>query len=86
MKKIAEEALDWKNLGPVVAMYRALMDKEIEADTRKLESYDAFKRTTADEASAGPSGGRGGFPLRSFADQRRKYLLDYPEIKKLPTK
>jgi hypothetical protein len=84
VRQIAEESLDWKNLGPVVAQYRKLIDKEIEADTRKLASYEAFKAATADEVSGGPGGGRGGgFPLRAFADQRRKYLLDHPEIKKL---
>lgn len=83
VKTIAEESLDWKNLGPVVAQYRKLIDKEIEADTRKLSSYDAFKAATADEVSGGGPGGRGGMPLRAFADQRRKYLLDHPEIKKL---
>jgi hypothetical protein len=86
VKKIAEESLDWKNLGPVVAMYRTMLDKEVQIDTRKLESHEAFIRTTADTASAGPGSGmrgRGEYPLRSFADQRRKYLLDFPEIKKL---
>ena len=86
LKTIAEESLDWKKLGPVVAQYRALIDKEVEADTRKLESYEAFKRTTDDNATtAGVSRGHE-YPLRAFADLRRKYLLEYPEIKKLPTK
>ena len=84
VKTIADE-LDWQKLGPVVAQYRKLIDKEIEADTRKLSSYEAFKATTADEVSGGGMGGGrgGGFPLRAFADQRRKFLLDHPEIKKL---
>ena len=76
VRKIAEDSLDWKKLGPVVAQYRKLIDKEVEADTRKLESYDAFVRMTADDSLEGR--GRE-FPLRAFADQRRKYLLSYRE-------
>ena len=83
VKTIAEKSLDWKALGPVVAQYRTLIEKEVELDTRKLDSFADFKRATADEPSAaGPGGMRGGpgaFPLRAFADQRRKFLLDYQE-------
>jgi hypothetical protein len=94
VKTIAGKSLDWKTLGPVVAQYRTLIEKEVEIDTRKLDPFDAFKRITADEVTgpgAGPGGpggfgpGRGpgqGMPLRTFADQRRKYLIDYQEPKK----
>ena len=79
VKTIAEKSLDWKELGPVVAKYRSLMEKEVEIDTRKLESLEAFRRATADEAGAGA--GRS-IPLRSFADQRRKFLVNYPDAKR----
>jgi spore coat protein CotH len=79
IKTIAEKHLDWKTLGPVVSQYRSLMEKEVELDTRKVVSTEEFKRATADEPVA--SGGRG-IPLRTFADQRRKYLLNYTEAKK----
>jgi len=76
VRTIAQKSLDWKNLGPVVAQFRTLIEKDVEADTRKLDSFEAFRRTTADDAIA--AGGRGfEFPLRAFADQRRKYLLGY---------
>lgn len=78
VKTIAEKSLDWKTLGPVVAQYRKLIEKEIEADTRKLSSFEAFKRTTADDVAPGTERSRD-MPLRVFADQRRKYLLDYKE-------
>ena len=48
VKKIAEDSLDWKKLGPVVSQYRKLIEKEVELDTRKLDSFDAFKRATDD--------------------------------------
>jgi len=88
VKTIADKSLDWKTLGPVVARYRTLIEKEVEIDTRKLDSFEAFKRATADEPPSGPMAGGPGGPgrgpgisLRAFADQRRKYLMDYAEKK-----
>jgi len=84
VRTIAEKSLDWNSLGPVVKQYRALVEKEIELDTRKLTSFDAFVKVTADEAvtEAPMPGRRAEMSLRSFADQRRKFLLDYKEAKK----
>ena len=79
VRTIADKSLDWKNLGPVVKQYRTLLEKEIELDTRKLESFESFKATTADNATE--SRGRE-MSLRAFADQRRKYLMDVTEPKK----
>ena len=75
---IAEKSLDWKALGPVVAPYRALLEKEIEADTRKLDSLDAFQKMTADDATQATDRSED-YPIRAFADLRRKYLLGYKE-------
>ncbi len=83
VRTIAEKSLDWSKLGPIVAQYRKLIEKEIEADTRKLSSFEAFKRTTADEATVGGERSRD-MPLRVFADQRRKYLLAYKESQAAP--
>jgi spore coat protein CotH len=82
---IAEEQLDWKKLGPVVAGYRKLIEKEVEADTRKLYSLAAFKAAVADtaEVEEGPDRGRE-MSLRAFAEKRRSYLLDY--LRKLEKK
>jgi spore coat protein CotH len=90
VKKIAEDALDWKKFGPVVSQYRKLIEKEVEIDSRKLDSFEAFKRNTDDNppAAGGPPGGgfgRGpgqGMNVRAFAEQRQKYLLNHPEVKK----
>jgi spore coat protein CotH len=87
VKKIAEESLDWKTLGPVVAQYRKLIEKEIEIDTRKLDSFESFKRNTDDTIPAPGGGGFGrmgmGMNIHAFADQRRQYILAHPEVKKL---
>lgn len=91
LRKLAEEDLDWKNLGPVVAGYRKLVEKEVTADTRKLSTTEEFLKLTADEGSPasaeaqpremrrGP--GHGGMVLRAFADQRREFLLADPRVK-----
>jgi hypothetical protein len=69
----------------VVEQYRKLVEKEVEIDTRKLASTDAFRRAVSDklEPGAAAPGRRPAQSLKAFADQRRKYLLDHPEIKKL---
>jgi Ca2+-binding EF-hand superfamily protein len=78
VKQIAQERLDWKNLGPRVKMYRDLIDREVEADTKKLYTLEAYRRSVADTAEKGQDSG-----LRGFADARRKFLLEHPEIVKL---
>jgi len=75
VRTIAEKSLDWKNLGPIVARYRQMIDHEVEIDTRKLESYESFLQVTADQPA--PGGRSREMSLRTFADQRRKYLLAY---------
>lgn len=90
VRTIAEDALDWAELGPVVAQYRELASKEIAADTRKLSSTEDFESLTADKPAetaeaAGPRGfGHEGMPIRSFAEQRRAYLLSYKESTDAP--
>ena len=58
----------------------------MKADTLKLASYEAFisgvAGETADEPPQRGPGGRA-MSLKTFADQRRAYLLAHPEIKKL---
>lgn len=80
VKIIAEERLSWKKLGPQVAAYRKLIEKDVKADTRKLYSLEAFERGTADELDSKDV--RGG-SLRAFAEGRSKFLLEHAEIKKL---
>jgi hypothetical protein len=74
VRTIADVSLDWRNLGPVVAQFRKLIEREVEADTRKLDSFEAFQRTTADAVASAARARE--LPLRAFADQRRKYLLE----------
>ena len=67
-------------LQPVVDQYVSLIDAEIKADAKKLSSYEAFQQTVSAESKPATGGGRQ-MPLRTFADQRRAFLLSHPEIK-----
>jgi spore coat protein CotH len=83
---IAERWLDWQALEPVVARYRTLIEAEVAADTRKLDSTEAFRRAVGLEpatASTGEGGPRSAPSLQAFLEQRRAFLLAHPEIAKL---
>jgi hypothetical protein len=65
VREIATHGLDWSRLGPQIRDWVALIDEEVQLDTRKLYSYEAFK------ADIAPDGG-----LQSFAERRRRFLLN----------
>ncbi|SFH68640.1 CotH kinase family protein [Planctomicrobium piriforme] len=77
---LTEDWLDWQKLGPVVESYVRLIDSAVEQDTKKLSSTAAF-RAAVSQTSSGEANDRR-MSLKSFADQRRKFLLSQPEIKK----
>jgi len=81
VRDIADKWLDWKNLGPLAQQYQSMIAADVRADTRKLDSSDDFVKSLTEDISGkgfGPGGG-GSISLKSFADQRRTFLLDYPE-------
>jgi len=61
VREIASTWLDWNKLQPLVAQYQSLIAADVKADTRKLESFEAFE--------AGVN------TLKSFADRRQAFLL-----------
>ncbi|HWV56082.1 MAG TPA: CotH kinase family protein [Longimicrobiales bacterium] len=65
VRDIAEKWLDWEVLGPRARALQALIAEDVQRDTRKLYSYDAFLSGLEE----GPNS------LKAFADQRRAYLL-----------
>jgi hypothetical protein len=79
VRDIADKWLDWSRLGPIATQYQALIADELKADTRKLDSFEAFQQGLAgDAAQAGGARGPGGeTSIKQFADQRRAYLLKY---------
>jgi Spy/CpxP family protein refolding chaperone len=81
VRTLASE-IDWSELGPVVAQYRALIEPELAADTRKLASLEEFHAALG-EGSGGDEGPRRKPSLPDFVRQRREFLLNHPEIKAL---
>jgi hypothetical protein len=85
VRDIAEKWLDWNKLGPIAERYHSLIATEVKADTRKLESTAAFIQGLTEDVRGGwggPPGGGGTIGLKNFADQRRVFLLNLPEVKK----
>ncbi len=79
VKTIAQHSLTWDNLGPFITEMKELISEDVQADTRKLETYEAFVAATSDKSS-NERGGRT-MNLRSFIDQRSQFLLKHNEIK-----
>lgn len=73
---IAEKWLDWSHLGPRVEQYRVLIATDVEKDTRKHDTFEAFTTGIygADGAPAVPT------TLKGFAELRRAALLSHPEV------
>jgi hypothetical protein len=77
VRDIAEKQLDWKNLGPRAERYHKLIAEYVKADTRKLDSNEAFDKSLTQDLTGGGGFGRISISLKNFADQRREYLLNY---------
>jgi hypothetical protein len=75
VRDIATRWLDWQTLAPITQRYQELLREHVEADTRKLDTFEAFMNGVDSDA-----GGR--MSIKSFADQRRVFLLDHPAIKR----
>ena len=63
VRQVATRWLDWNALQPIVTRSQALIAAEVKADTKRLDDYSAFE-----QGAAG---------LKTFADERRQYLLSY---------
>jgi len=85
LKTLAEQWLDWKKLGPLAAQYQALIADEVKADTRKLSSFEAFQKGVSEDVEQeGFRGPERALSLKNFAEQRRAFLLNHPDIKNAP--
>lgn len=96
VREIATQWLNWEKLGPLAREYHATIAAAVQADTRKLDSTEAFEQSlesAAPASAAGEGQGQGGpgfgpgrgprLSLKAFAEQRRAFLLAHPEVKKL---
>jgi len=61
--QIAAKWLNWNTLGPLAQKYQALIAADVQKDTRKLDTFEAFQN--------------GVNTLKQFVDRRRGYLLAY---------
>ncbi|WP_372720886.1 CotH kinase family protein, partial [Novipirellula sp.] len=71
--QIANESLDWSTLGPVVNGYRDLIAPVVKADTRKLDSTEAFVTATRSVAELAEDS-TAPMSLQKFAVERSKFL------------
>jgi spore coat protein CotH len=81
MKQIAETWMTWNKLGPMAERYQSLIAADVKTDTRKLDSTAAFTDgVTVDreeEQGWGRPGGAPAMSLKTFVEERRKFLLSY---------
>jgi hypothetical protein len=86
VKDVAEKWLDWERLGPIAKQHQAIIAEEVRLDTRKLDSTEAFEKSLegAPKPDEGQRERRRGIALKAFAEQRRAYLLNHPEVKGAP--
>jgi hypothetical protein len=68
VKEIATTWLDWNKVSPILAASHKLIAAEVKMDNRKLYEQTGFD-------AAAPAAANN--PIKSFADRRRVYLLDY---------
>ncbi|MDB6130164.1 MAG: cotH, partial [Verrucomicrobiales bacterium] len=85
VKDIADKKLDWNYLGPIATGYHNLIDEGVKEDTRKLETTEDFDKSLIEDIKGNGGGPGGSMGIKSFADQRRAYLLNYTEKKKEET-
>jgi CotH kinase protein len=65
VRDIATKWLDWDRLGRLAMKYQTLISADVKADTRKLDTFEAF--------------GAGLQSLKTFVARRRAYLLTYKD-------
>ena len=67
IRDIAQKWLDWERLGPIARRYQALIAADVKADTKKLDTFEAFEN--------------GLKSLENFVTARRAYLLQSTSAK-----
>lgn len=72
---IAEHWLDWKKLGPAAKQFHDMVADEVQKETHKANSYEHFIQDFDQDTTEGPRDGDAAASLKSFAIERRKYLL-----------
>jgi len=80
---MADKWLNWDRLAPLATQYQTLINADVKSDTRKLSSYESFTNNVAGVIRSEGQERRGpAMTLKSFAEQRRAFLLQHPEVVK----
>ncbi len=69
VRTVVDEWLDWEVLEPIIKEYQRLIDAEVQQDDKKLYGYEEFSTGVPAD-------------LKRFVNQRRKHLLNHPELNK----
>ncbi|MBL9126319.1 MAG: CotH kinase family protein [Verrucomicrobiales bacterium] len=81
VRDMATRWLDWAALEPLVTGWQARIADDVKADTRRLYPFESFTQgVTQDIEEQGFRGPRRAVSLKSFAEQRRKYLLEKTQV------
>lgn len=76
VRDMATTWLDWTRLQPLVTRWQSQIADDVKADTHRLYPFESFVRgVTEDVEEQGFRGPRRAISLKTFADQRRAYLL-----------
>lgn len=78
MRTLVEKWLDWNVVGPIVNQYYALIDAEVQADDKKLYSYQRFLDNRTRSVSTGFLQSAAG--LKQLVEERREFLLNHPDF------
>ncbi|MEM7309213.1 MAG: CotH kinase family protein [Planctomycetota bacterium] len=86
LREVLDAELDWAVLEPEFNARRALIDAAVQADPKKLYSYDDFVDNFTTTVSVGGGGPftLGVVGLQEYVDQRRALLLADPEVAAIP--
>lgn len=83
VRDIADKWLDWNRIKPLAEKYQALIAGDVEKDTHKLYTFEAFQNgLTKEVQEEGGRGSRQTISLKDFVDRRRQFLLNHAEVKK----
>jgi CotH protein len=73
VRDIAERWLDWRTLQPMVRQWQTLIEPDVNVDTRKIHSTEAFYSDVGDSTDRGRPAPEN--TLRGFIERRRAFLL-----------
>jgi hypothetical protein len=85
VRTLLEEWLRWDVLGPQLADLHARLAPIVQADTKRIFSFEAFQSNLESTVNIGSGPGGGSLVgLREFVEQRRAHLLAASDLEEVP--